>query len=752
MNVTMSKRASLKRLLWILVLPVIFIACEDKMDEHYKVPDWLKGNAWEVLESRGNYTTFLKGVDIAGFRPMMEGKNILTVMAPNDEAFSEYLKNRQVSAIDELPLTEVRQLIGFHMLYYSYNKQRLINYRPEGDDITEEQAKVNAGLYYKFRSKSQDTVSYVDTPDDANPGQTKRVAVYHPERLLPIFSNMMFTTKQIDPDYNYRYFFPNSEWTGASGFNVSEASVTEYEVVTDNGYIYCIDRVLEPLETIYTELAERPNYSLFLKAYNRFMTQPLQKDNNLTNDYGNGEDLYQITHTGLPSIACEWNNTDFKQIDANARNACNVFAPTNEALTSFFQNYWQAGGYESLDDVYKVALLYLLKEYSHSGSIIFPQEIKEGKYNSDVDGKPFQFDVDQVKDRLMCSNGILYGLSDMTIPAVFKSVIGSAFQRKNYSVFLFMLDKTKMVKSLSSTDSRFAVLIPSDSQLESAGIAFSPESPDQLNIVTASGEAAMTTSQMSDYISINVAMSDKDLKDNKTYVLKTNASFNYWYVKGGKVISSNEFNNINGNNTFRELTELKYNQTEEWSNGKVYTYSGTLFQPTANRTLMRTLTVNPEASSITYQFTQLLNKAGLIASETLGFIEETSFLAFAPSNQAILDAQQAGKIPGVNAAGKVTDKAKLANWLKYYFIRIEDSGLTDYPYVGSGMDMECVSYAMSASEDYLPVMVKDNGQKITIGNNAGETAAVTDDFDQFPLVFSDGCLHVIDGVIEYKNN
>lgn len=734
-----------------LMVSLLFPACENKMDEHYEIPDWLKGNAWEVLEARGNYTIFLKGVELAGYRPMIEGKNILTVMAPNDEAFSKYFQSKNISSIEALSQAEIRKLIGFHMIYYSYNKTRLINYRPEGDDITEDQAKVNAGLYYKFRTKSQDTISYEETFDAANPGQMKTVSVYHPERLLPIFSYKMFETKQIDAAYNYEYFFPNSTWSGANGFNISEASVTEYEIITDNGYVYCVDRVLEPMGTVYSELQKRnEKYSLFLNAYDVFMTQPLQKDNNLTTNYGNGQDLYQITHTGLPSIACEWSNTDFKQIADNAKNACNVFAPSNNAFTTFFNDYWKGGGYSSLDEVYKVAMLYLLKEHSHSGSIIFPQEITDGKYMSDVDGKPFRFDVNKVEDKVICSNGLFYGLSEMNIPATFKSVVGAAFQKKGNSLFLYMLDNTKMVKSMSSVDSRFIMLLPSDSQMNSAGISFSPESEDKVNIITPSGEAAITTAQMSNYIAVNAAMSEQDVMDGRTHVVKSNLSFNYWYFKGNKIINSNEFNNINGVNQFRDLSEVKYNNTEDWTNGKVYTYSGALFEPTASKTLMKTLTVNPEPSSITYQFTMLLEKAGLIGSETLSFIEEASFLAFVPSNEAILTALQNNRIPGISSAGKVTNQAALANWLKYYFIRTEDSSLTDYPYVGSGINLECLSYATNATEDYLPLTVKDNGTRIVIANQAAEQATVVDNFDQFPLIYSDGCLQIIDQVIEYK--
>lgn len=35
---------------------------------------------------------------------------------------------------------------------------------------------------------------------------------------------------------------------------MSNASVKEYQIITNNGYIYNVDRVLEPLETIYDVL------------------------------------------------------------------------------------------------------------------------------------------------------------------------------------------------------------------------------------------------------------------------------------------------------------------------------------------------------------------------------------------------------------------------------------------------------------------------------------------------------------------
>lgn len=80
------------------------------------------------------------------------------------------------------------------------------------------------------------------------------------------------------------FFYPNSTWTGDNGFNVSNASVKEYQIITNNGYIYNVDRVLEPLETIYDVLKKKSDYSDFLDFYSQYSTYAYDKD--LSADYG----------------------------------------------------------------------------------------------------------------------------------------------------------------------------------------------------------------------------------------------------------------------------------------------------------------------------------------------------------------------------------------------------------------------------------------------------------------------------------
>ena len=49
----------------------------------------------------------------------------------------------------------------------------------------------------------------------------------------------------------------------------------EYQIITNNGYIYNVDRVLEPLETIYDVLKKKSDYSDFLNFIASTVLMPM---------------------------------------------------------------------------------------------------------------------------------------------------------------------------------------------------------------------------------------------------------------------------------------------------------------------------------------------------------------------------------------------------------------------------------------------------------------------------------------------
>ncbi|MFT3753189.1 MAG: fasciclin domain-containing protein [Paludibacter sp.] len=91
-----------------------FTSCVSELDKYYATPDWLKGNSWEVLDKKGNFKLFLSAVERTSYKDLVQGKGIITVMAPTDSAFQVYLTKHNYASVADIPDSTVSKLVGFH--------------------------------------------------------------------------------------------------------------------------------------------------------------------------------------------------------------------------------------------------------------------------------------------------------------------------------------------------------------------------------------------------------------------------------------------------------------------------------------------------------------------------------------------------------------------------------------------------------------------------------------------------------------
>lgn len=775
------------------IVSCALLSCSDS-DDYFDTPSWIGGSCYEELAKDGNYTLFLQGADRSGFTPIINGKSIVTVIAPNDDAMREYLQtNYGTTDISQVPDGDLKKLIGFHILYYAFDKQKFTNFRPvEGDGATEEEKLVNAGLYYKFRTHSQDPISVEQNVTDS---ASYPVSVYHLERYLPVFSYMMFQTKGIDAKANYEYFYPETGWRDDAGFNIANAGVNEYADIANNGYIYKVDRVVKPLETIYTELKNDSKYSKYLALYDQF-SQYL-KDDNLTLEYGNGTDLYQHYHnknnSRLAPIACEWPVTSYTQVAALARQAYSVFAPTNDALDNFFNDYWRLGGYESLDSVASSSIQDLLLNSYTSQSIVFPEEITKGLVeNPNNDNMPIRFDVNSVaqSDRIMCTNGVLYGLSVLTPPAKYIAITGPAYQYKKYSSFLNMLSSSGMVSTLSTDAVKYIMLYPDNDQMKANGGYHLESINGNETLVSTESPRGVSSGVKSSYVYAHIAApvdgnTVLPTSGKKVYRAMTSAFNLYWYVKDGRITTSirhNELLKYEGNTTteddvFSRFEPLAYRgDVNGWSNGNAYSYEKNFFEgnydQVTNSRFIRTMWSHRlDATTEFYAWINLLDKAGLInrsAQTIVSSVWTENCLMFVPVTNKLEQAIVDGKVPGVKAgdvsvgtegfiaACEVTDEAALQSYLKDYFVPLSTATISNYPYIGWGEDTESTGGLVTLNQrtseqgvQSVNLNIYDNGNKLSVAiAGSSHRVDVTPDYDYFPFVFDDGPAHFIDGVLE----
>lgn len=719
-----------------LLLP----SCSDKMEDYYETPGWIQGSIYEKLQDEGQYSQFLRGVERAGFTPMLNGKAILTVMAPNDEAMRTYLQaNYNVSTIDEVPEAEVKKLIGFHLLYYAYDKDKLMNFRPsEGDGASDEQKTTKAGLYYKFRTRSQDPVEF----------EADSAYVYHPDRFIPIFSNLMFRTKGIEASGNYSYFFPETGWTGNNSFQVANANVLNADDKNNtakNGYIYKVDRVLRPMETIYKELKNAGKYTRFVSFYDQYKNY--QKSTDLTRDFASTDEqkakgLYTITFGDLPAIADEWPTSDYKAMAILSHRTYSIFAPTDEAIVNFFNDYWKVGGYDNIDEVPATQMQNLLlhsifqeKDASKDQSMIFPEEIESGKIQ-DNGGNTIKFNTGEVPqaDRIICSNGVLYGCSVLTPPMMFNSVTGPAYQYKKFSTFGAMLSPKSLVTNGSNLDDFYSkeavsyiMLYPDNAQFENSEMNITVSSTTPANIMKKEAADLEAVSMGSGIVQAYVNSHAVLATDGNTVLptgnskpvaiatmqgtMQSSPMKVYWYVKNGKITNSIQFlkalkyqqNTATEADIWANFHALDYRgDVNGWTNGHAYSYDNLLFRGDYKSTnptdKFFTLISNysDDTTADFYGWQKLLSAGGFIAASKLSFMAENC-LMFVPTTQAIANAIVSKKIPGTKVADgtlasdadffskiEVEDKKALQEYLYRYFVPLSTAVITNYPYLGWG--------------------------------------------------------------------
>ena len=759
----MKKATFLRKMLWLLLIPFLATACDDKMDEHYDIPDWVPASAWEVLQSgeHGNYSIFLEGAELANFKPMLEGQSILTVMAPDDNAFQAYLQKKGYASIKDIPINELKKLIGYHLMYYSYNTSNLINFRPTGSTESDEDREVNAGLYYKHRTNSADEPTM-----EINPSTGEEILVYHQERYLPVFSYRYFQTKKIDAKENYEYFYPNSTWNGDQGFNVSNASVKEYGVKANNGYIHTLNQVLDPLETIYTELKKRSDYSTFLDLYNAYGVY--EQNSTLTSLYKDTygvNAIYQYTHPNLANIACEWANTDYKQFEKNTKESYTIFAPSNTAIETFFNNFWKKGGYTSLDDVDKTALKELIEQYVYKTSLVFPEEIKKGTLVSASGSAIDNIDFASVKEPIMCVNGAVYGMNEMKLPTMLNSVIAPVYQYKDARTCLYALSGSGIRNSYTSPDSKFILLIPSKEQFEAEQI-YTVYSTQTLEQETEDGRVTMGTNALTNIMymhSANIASGESSqIPATGVRVIPTQSSWNFWFIKDGKITCNALYNSqLNPQSTITNIF-CDFTKMSDEKNGSVYQFDYNGLFNAEDGDISRNIAICADKNYVYYCFAQLLKKAGLVSGETLfnaykfenGIGTRARYTAFIPTNEAIQKALIEGRIPGaINASfdadGTLTgtfNAAELRNYLNAYFITLSSNSITSYPYIGSTMKSgKYVSQQTAAEGETAPALIyTDSGNSLSIQLEGGRKCNVIPDYNYFPFAFEYACFHLID--------
>lgn len=743
-----------------LLLFITVSSCKDDFWAYYDRPDYLRGNAFEYLTERGDYTLFLEAAEIAGYTDALNGRGIYSVFAPNDEAFEKYLSSKGKSSVKEFGKDFLEVLVGYHIVEFSFNRDDFLAFS--------DQSRVGAGeegdgLAYKYKTIAREQPVLM-----MDPTTEVEVKVFQQEKFIPVVSTRMFQTREVlDPEQEYRMFFPNVKWLGANDqLYVGNAAVTGSGIPIDNGYMYEITEVVEPLPTVYDALGSAvgpggEEFTLFRELYDRFAY--FKYDEEATREYAAlGDSLFTFYHyleTGstkdLPDIANQWTVRESNpEYEARLRTAYNCFAPSNDVLQSFVEEFFEDFG--SVEDVPLLNLFYLLNAHVEDRKeLILPTDIDKGLEGQYGEQWPIRRENLIVSD--FCTNGLLYGVDQVFKPAVFQLLMQPLFKYNRFRTFANIAHKAGTYEQLIDPEGEFSLLIISDENLrEEYGIQVDyevdPASIDVIgNRVGIKKWRSETDKTLVDFgrgeqnalITGQIVNEYIDLTRTERVFYPTRNQFLYVYTENRQL-----YDQYGSSLMIENTWDYEY---PEGGRGITFEVTDRLAHPERKDNIGRLLYEN---SGRFRNFYQALRRANLIeinpepvegqpfdpdkVSFDMEWLNIEQHMVFAPTDEVWDETQ----LPSP------TDTLEYENFLKHYFISLEENDMEDYILPNYGLTGEFKTRLKkkgSLIDNVMMTISYANDKRLRVSNEAGVNA-FTD--EELPIFATDGVIFGLETLLK----
>ncbi len=660
--------------LWSLMLSatmLFLVACES-MDEK-DGGKYSLGSTCRILESRGNFTSFIKALDRSGYRRLVDGGGLVTVFAPDDAAFGSYLQKKYgTTDVDQVPVEELTLLVGCHMIQFAYTTEDFLSFSMVSSD---DGTGTGDGSCYKYKTYGRPAIEeYTD------PLNRRKVKIFSREKYMPVFSTRMFAKRGIsDAEGDYRLLFPDVNWQGADDrLYAGNAAVTESGIPTDNGYLYIVDKVMEPACTIYKELSDNSSsvdYSLCKGLFDRVSLY--KYDAAVSKNYAgaSGDSLFYFYHwkeplrmSEIPEIASEWTYHDESGVvfDRGLRYANNCFLPQDDVLKEYLKNYFSEYGTQTQEDfldlIPKNAIYHFLRAHVYgTRDLILPSELNMSPVVG-VNGEHFNLSTSELKDVRYCSNGVIYGMDKIFEPAVFTRLTAPLFRYPQFSFYARAFNTKNMYQQTVDVNNRFSLFIQNDQDLATAGYSSSEGSTTHGDYTFRSKSGNMNANAVSNLLMSQFVYGDlpalEETDARRYFVAKDEKT--YFYVKDKALFDYSG-------------KEVSVKATFDTDNGTVYQ---------TDRVIPARAGAYSETGKLPeyQQFKSLMITAGL-GNNSGGLVTPIADgLVFFPTNEAILAAKSAGMIPEV-VDGDVTE---LRKYLQYYFVPLKKNKLNFYLLPGLG--------------------------------------------------------------------
>lgn len=493
--------SKLSKVLLLLLSVLVLTQCkQDNWGSYYDRPAWLGPPIYQTLVKKGNFTMYLQCVDRTGYA--LDRSGSYTVFAPNDGAFATYLADKGYTSVADMSDRLATDIVAYSLVINPYTIEGLNRY----EDATygsETGAFKRQTMYYPILKHGTVRIDVNSVPTDVDGyylDQNKLMTSTDPSTYM--------SSGYVATELNYKYYSyfltENESFTAAdygdifgdesryTGRNAYSAQMIGAPISAENGWIYELDRVIEPVPSLddYLQGADYSDfYSMFLdKGKISFLKNDLLTTKFSSNaDYPGVTAVYVKFYSGdlnfAPNVEL-FTQEEGKQ-DAQ-KSGYTLFAPNNAAMATFMSNFQTRYGITfqtMLEAGYSDVLSVFLNNHMQK-QMTWP--VNSGtSYNEEV---------------RLASNGIFYGRNAVELGPYFQSVYAEMFVNPKY------LEMKRAVARFGGTirdemlntgsGMKYTVLLLSNSLVgpDGDGMVYDPTSSNftNLKILTVSGSSPIS--------------------------------------------------------------------------------------------------------------------------------------------------------------------------------------------------------------------------------------------------------------------
>lgn len=753
-----------KYLMLVLWAFVIMTSCIEE-ESIYDRPDWLTGKIYTQIEEYDDLSTFAECLELTGYDTILDVSGSYTVFAPTNSAFDAYFaENTKYNSINDIPVGTLTEMVKFLTIQNSWTRDQLQSLDIYGwideDDESNDKARgfkrqtllKRADSFYGISTNPEDDDELIIV-DSTSTTWHRRVET-DSRKYAPFFYPSYFSIYDLQTS-DYEFYF-DREFDSGNSLYFAGAKIADDTIFAENGFVYKIDKVVEPLDNAYEILSSDNQYKDFLDLVNYFPS--LSYDETATFEQEGAEEglvvdsLFDLTYPNLAfNIANEKTKASTSinsSEDISIRFHHGMIAPTNAAFDNFLSEYIRGTGeWGTLEDV-PLKIKRIIANSYLSASPIYQSDIEEGFYNGEDD--VITINAENIIDKKFGSNCTFIGVNEPLVPRAFSSITGPVYRLKDYEIVMNAIEYTGLLSALKKQNQDLSFFIIDDNTLRQDSVLFYKKVENNNSTIEkfyaislAPAAKTYTMSQLDLRILLLNQVAIEQPRGIASVEFLETMSGNHikWDNINNTIVGTNK--SVRGYMGSQEVINTPLQISTNTDNGNTYEVDSWFSFTSTGIYALLNANFN--------DFFALMDKAGYVLDKeyAISFLSTNKYYTmFIPSDEALAEIN-ADTLTGTN----------LENFIKLHFIQ-DDLIFTDGKMAEGYYTTTCTRNIEGTSQtenveiyikpgiDYIEIYGNDGNvyTTVTLSDNSNQITArlLSDDDTNYPNIATSGVAHQID--------